>query len=40
VKGALAQELGAAAAGRAIMRRLAQFLGITGLCGAAFDPIF
>ena len=28
------------AAGRAIMRRPAQFLGITGLCDAAFDPIF
>jgi hypothetical protein len=40
VKGALAQELGRAGAGRAIKRRLAHISGIRRLPRCPFDPIF
>jgi hypothetical protein len=40
VKGALAQELGRADAGRAIMRRLAHISGTRRLPRCHFEPIF
>jgi hypothetical protein len=40
VKGVLAQELGRAVAGRAIMRRLAHISGMPRLPRCPFDPIF